>query len=605
MWPAHRRVGCRQGRSRPASPSMSSMRSPTRRRSRLAAPLLAAALVVTAGCADPDNEPEPDEQEQEQVADFPRAETLYTGGAQWGPPTSWNPLSGGGEATGVRGLLYETLFLFDPWTTELEPWLAEWGDWVGENEYELILRPGLEWSDGTPLTAADVVFTVELGRIDGVPYADLFGWLDAVEALDEHTVRFRFSDPRRGEWDNWLTSNHILPEHLWSGVDEAEIASFPNHPPVGSGSYLYHSHTDTRMVWQRNDEWWGTTHLELQMRPRYIVDLVNASNEIAFRQIVQNQLDLSNFFLPGIAQTVAEEEAVATYYPDEPYMLSANTAYLVPNTTRAPLDDPAFRRALAFSIDVDTIVEQVYGGIVRAADPTGLLPTWEAYIDDAVVAEHGFRYDPAQARQILAAAGYADTTGDGFVERPDGGQIELSLIVPDGWTDWNEAAYVIATGAQAAGISIAVDFPSSATLNDRRTSGEFDLVIDNRTPLTNTPWSSYRFLYQLPVRDSQPERNAGRYENPEAWQLTQSLARLSVGDPGFQELMSQLQEVSLVEMPAIPMWYNGAWSQVNHSTWTNWPSADEDTPNHYPVTWGGYWDMGAIYMLAELEPAEG
>lgn len=565
--------------------------------------LLVAGLAAAAGCAEADDAGS----QQQPVTEFPREETVYTGGAQWGPPSSWNPLSGGGEATGVRGLLYEPLFLFDPWNAELEPWLAEWGDWVSDDEYELTLREGIEWSDGAALTAEDVVFTVELGRIENVPYAGLFEWLDTVEALDDHTLRFTFSDPRRGEWDNWLTTNHIVPEHLWSDIPDEEVVGYSNvDNPIGSGAYLYHSHNDDRMVWERNEDWWGKEALELEMAPRYVIDVVNPGNDVAFRQIVNNQLDLSNFFLPGIEQMVDNEDTgVATYYPEEPYMLSANTAYLIPNHTRPPMDDAAFRRALAFSIDVDTIVERVYGGIVRAADPTGLLPTWDSFIDDSVVDQFGFSYDPVQARQILAGAGYVDTSGDGFVESPDGSQIELSLIVPDGWSDWNEAAYVIAEGAQEAGISIAVDFPANATLNDRRNTGAFDLIIDNRTSLTNTPFTNYRFLYQMPIRESQPDQNIGRYENQEAWELTQALGRLSVGDPGFQELMSQLQEVSLVEMPAIPMWYNGAWSQVNNSTWTNWPSSDEDTPNHYPVTWGGYWEMGAIYMLAELEPAQG
>lgn len=562
--------------------------------------LLAAVMLTATGCADPEQVSEPG------ATDFPRGETVYTGGSQWGPPSSWNPIQRGGETTGVRGLLYETLYLFDPWNIELEPWLAESGDWISDDEYELTLRGGINWSDDTPMTAEDVAFTVELGRVDTVPYAGLFEWLDTVTVIDDRTVRFTFGDPRRGEWDNFLTTTQIVPEHRWRSVPEEELISYPNmENPVGSGPYVYHSHNDSQMVWERNEQWWGQEALDLRMQPRYLVDRVYPGNEAAFRQVVHNHLDLSNFFLPGIEQTVANEEQVATYYPEEPYMLSANTAYLIPNHTRAPMDDAAFRRALAFSIDVDRIVDEVYGGIVRAADPTGLLPTWEPFIDEETVAQHGFSYDPEEARRILSAAGYVDSNGDGFVETPDGSGIELNLIVPDGWSDWNEAAYVIAQSAQEAGISIAVDFPSNTTLTDRRAAGEFDLVIDNRTGLSNTPFTHYRFLYQLPVRGQQQDQNIGRYEDQQAWQVTQNLGRLSVGDPGFGELMSQLQEHSLVQMPAIPLWYNGAWSQVNHGTWTNWPSSDDETPNHYPVTWGGYWEMGAIYMLAELEPAGG
>jgi peptide/nickel transport system substrate-binding protein len=582
-------------RDRDGSGMMACMRT----RLRYLAPALVVGLTLAAGCAQSGGGPA-----APPVAEFPRHETLFTGGTQWGPPSSWNPIQGGGQAMGVQGLLYETPFVFDPWTLELEPWLAERGEWVSDTVYELTLREGIEWSDGTPMTSADVVFTVELGRIPEVPYSTLFEWLDTVEAVDELTTRFTFSDPRRGQWDNWLSNNQIVPAHLWSEIPDDEIMSFANDQnPIGSGPYLYHSHDDDRMVWQRNENWWGTEALGLEMKPTYIIDLVNPSNEVAFGQIVQNQLDISNFFLPGIQEIVGEEFGVSTYYPEEPYMLSANTAYLIPNHTRPPLDDAAFRRALAFSIDVDTIVENVYGGIVQAADPTGLLPTWEEFVDPQVVAEYGFRYDPGEARRILAEAGYVDLNGDGFVETPTGDEIVLTLIVPAGWTDWNEAAQVIAGSARGVGINLLTDFPEAATLDDLRNSGEFDLVINNWTELNNTPWTNYRYLFQLPIQDIQPNQNFARYENPQAWELTQELARLSVGETGFQEVISQLQQIALVEMPAIPMWYNGAWSQVNNNTWTNWPSAQEGTPDHYPVTWGGYFEKGAIYMFAEIEPA--
>src|SRR5690606_23440162 len=164
-------------------------------------------------------------------------------------------------------------------------------------------------------------------------------------------------------------------------------------------------------------------------------------------------------FLPGIATIVQGGYGIQTYYPEPPYMLSANTAWLVMNTTKPPMDDPAFRRAMAYAIDVDQIVTNVYGNIVRAANPTGLLPIREKYIEQDVVEDLGFSYDPEMARSILAEAGYKDINGDGFVETPDGAPIELSVIVPNGWTDWMEANNVIASGAQAAGINLQTKLP--------------------------------------------------------------------------------------------------------------------------------------------------
>ena len=92
--------------------------------------------------------------------------------------------------------------------------------------------------------------------------------------------------------------------------------------------------------------------------------------------------------------------------------------------------------------------------MVAPADPTGLLPVWEQWVDQAVVDELGISYDPEEAKQILADAGYVDTDGDGFVENKDGSPIELELIVPNGWTDWMESIRVIAESAQAAGINV-------------------------------------------------------------------------------------------------------------------------------------------------------
>ncbi len=69
----------------------------------------------------------------------------------------------------------------------------------------------------------------------------------------------------------------------------------------------------------------------------------------------------------------------------------------------------------------------------------------------------------------------------------------------------------------------------------------------------------------------------------------------------MQAITSQLQTIQLTDEPIIPLWYNGEWSQVNNSVWTNWPS---DTTYHVqPATWNGYWQMGAIYMLTNIKPA--
>ena len=434
---------------------------------------------------------------------YERNETLYTSGTQWGPPSSWNPMVTWGYAMGTTGLCYETLFIYDPFTNEYMPWLAEEGAWSSPMVYDLKLRQGITWSDGEPFTAADVVFTVDLAKkFATVQYSPMWEWLDSVDQVDDYNVKFTFNDPLYQEWAHFLYYRAIVPKHLWESKTEEEVVSGANENPVGTGPYLYDTHSQDRMVWVKNDNWWGKDALGLDPKPKRIVDIVNSSNNVALGLVLQGGLDLSNNFLPGVATLLQSGYELETYYPEPPYMLAANTAWLVLNNTKKPMDDPAFRRAVADAIDVSQIVQVVYGNIVQAANPTGLLPIWDHFVDQSVVDELGPKYDPAMAKQVLADAGYVDTDGDGFVEAPDGSKIELSIIVPFGWTDWMESIKVIANGAQAAGIDLKPEYPDYGGYADARNSGAYDMLISNEVQISNTPWRYYDWMFDAPIRET-------------------------------------------------------------------------------------------------------
>jgi peptide/nickel transport system substrate-binding protein len=568
--------------------------------------LVAAGLVMAACTSGGNNAPGGVPQGQGGTpTSYPRNETLFTSGTQWGPPASWNPIAQQNYATGTVGYVYETLFLYDPQTDKYEPWLAESGKWTSDTVYEVKLRDGIKWTDGQPFTAVDVVFTAELGKMKSVPYSNLWNYLQKAEAPDDHTVRFTFgANPSYQQWANWVYFNAIVPKHLWEKRSEQDVTAGDNKNPVGTGPYKYLTSDQDRQVWVKNDSWWGKEKLGLDVKPKYIVDVVNTSNEAALGLLLQGGIDLSNNFLPGISTLVKGGYKLETYFPDAPYMLSANTTWLVPNTTKKPMNDAAFRKALANSIDVNKIVSGVYGQIVKPASPTGLLPIWEKYIDQSAVSELGFGYDVNKAKSILAGAGYKDTNGDGLVEAPDGSAISLTLAVPQGWTDWMEAIRVVTEGAKAAGINIKTDFPAQTAVEDMRESGNFDLILDNQRQIDNTPWTYYDYLFRLPVLPQQTTVNFARYQNQAAWDLVNQLDRTKVEDvEGMKKFASQLQRVQLAELPVIPLWYNGLWAQYSNAVWTNWPSAKDNAPKALPSTWRGYLQRGAIRMLADLKPA--
>src|SRR4051812_4313962 len=106
--------------------------------------------------------------QSEEVGTFPRAETLYIGGLQWGEATTFNPLSTE-PAWPVPGtdsaynLLYEPLLLYNVQTGNMEPSLAE-SYQLTDDALEVVLNPAARWSDGKPVTGWDVKYTFELGQ---------------------------------------------------------------------------------------------------------------------------------------------------------------------------------------------------------------------------------------------------------------------------------------------------------------------------------------------------------------------------------------------------------------------------------------------------------
>ena len=143
------------------------------------------------------------------------------------------------------------------------PWLAQSGSWTGAKEYTLKLRSGLTWSDGTPLTADDVVYTVNLGKLASVPYSTLWDFLSERHEgrLDHGAVHLL--QARYQEWSNWLYSYGIVPAHIW-GTQTATRPAHVQRPatqrpdPVGSGPYTLLTYDQQKVVWVKNDSWWGT-----------------------------------------------------------------------------------------------------------------------------------------------------------------------------------------------------------------------------------------------------------------------------------------------------------------------------------------------------------
>jgi peptide/nickel transport system substrate-binding protein len=255
------------------------------------------------------------------------------------------------------------------------------------------------------------------------------------------------------------------------------------------------------------------------------------------------------------------------------------------------------------SIDISKIVRDDYGNLVLPASPTGLLPTWKKTINAGLVKQFGFKHDPAAAKALLLKAGYK-LDGSGMFLNKDGSKIDLSIAVPQGWSDWEAARDMIVSSAKSAGIRLHAQVKDFNTWLADVQTGKYDLVVHNPYQLADNPWTYWNGIYHLPVIKTgagQTFANYQRYENPTAWSLTQKLDRTPLSNTKhIASLNNQLKKIFWQDLPLIPLWYNGVWAQMTSKNWTNWPRANSD--RHYiPVMWGGYLQMTAIDMITHLK----
>ncbi len=537
---------------------------------------------------------------------LPRAQTLYMSGNQWSPNVDLNPAKNWDYVTGLVGFVYETPFRYDPLKDTFIPWLASGGKWTSKTTYSMTVRSGVNWSDGTALTPQDVKYSFDMLKLATHPQHAL--WQDT--GLQSVTVKgrnvvFTFKGkPGVQEFDNYRFNVVIVPQHVFKSYSKSDLTTGNLGDPkklVGTGPYSYESGvgaSSETVVWKKRAGWWATKALGLSVGPTYVVDIKNGTNAAALANLLRGNIDLFNNFAPKSAI----RGQFKTYFDKTPYHLGANTTWLFPNTTKKPLDDKQFRRALADSINMGQIIAKSYQGTVAKASPTGLLPIWNKWVDKKAVKQLGFSYNVGKAKAILASAGYKDTDGDGYVENKDGSPIDLQIVCPNGWSDWMTAIQVISDSAKAVGIKVTASFPEYATLVDDRGHARYDLLLANDRQYSNTPWTYYQYIYQLPILDNQTTVNYERYSDPAAWKLVQTLDKTPTSNAkAFKATMSLLQRRFLQDLPAIPLWYNGMWSITNTKYWTNWPSAKGG--QYTPTSWRNYWQMTSIDMLTHLRPA--
>ncbi|MCL2181620.1 MAG: ABC transporter substrate-binding protein [Treponema sp.] len=555
------------------------------------------------------------------VYTFPRNETLYLSGLQWSAPSGNQPYVSNAHAlagNGARQLVYETLFIHNMLDGKLYPQLAASYSFGGADGRVLTvqLNPNAKFSNGAAVTAADVVYTFQLGQnYDGIAMNTYWPYLDSVTAQGNSTVVFTGKSGNFNQLSmlRAISEISITPKAYWEaklasgelGKGRADLVGFPGWDSYGSGPYMFYFGDDTKLVLIRNDNYWGAhaSHRGKLPAPRFVINNVyadNAAGDSAFRAA---QVDISQQFIAQI-ETFFQYN-IQTYLPAAPWHIPGVIPSIVFNTQKPGLNEAAVRRAIAMVINYDQIGINAMSGQTAPKEAHMMLPTTteKALIDESQLrAQQWTGIDTAGANRILDQAGWV--RGSDGVRAKGGVRLAFQIQCPYGWSDWNASCEIVADSARAIGINITTYFPEAPTYYVNRDTGNFDILMLSPGGVNITsPWSrAYEMMasnYLPPVGTPNTIGNYGRFQNAEAERIIDQIPNTT--DPvQLKDLWTKLNIIYLQEMPAAGLMYRpGMFHAVNTTHWTNYPRAG-DGSNIPPTCFiDGYGILG----LYQIRPA--
>lgn len=541
-------------------------------------------------------------------AQLDRSETLYVAGMQWGPPTTFNPLSANAPwpVDTYYVHIYETLYTFNMISGEIEPLLAAGAPEEDVEGMTITLHEGTAFQDGEPLTAEDVVYSITLPqRQEGIPYSAIADYVSEVEAVDDRTVRLTYNLDRRhpAMVRHLLTQVHVLPQHIWEERETEGVAGVVDMEPVGSGPYMVAIASAEQVAVTRYDDYWGADVVGMPV-PVNIVHPIFDSNDAGNLALQRGEVDLSQQFAPQIWQMWLERDLpVGTWYSDPPYHVPGQIPMMHINVNLPGLDNPAVRRALAYSINYPQIAEVAMSRYSITVNASLIIPQGaeeQFFQADALAETDAWEYNPDMARQILEEEVGATLGDDGVYVLPDGTRLgPWTTQCPYGWTDWMTALELVAQSAQDAGFDIVTQFPEAPVVTTAVQNGDFDLALWSVAGVTAAgPWLRFRDVMDnrgVPEVGQTGFWNFNRFKSEEAEQLL-DLAATADGDE-LVDLYQQLDAIFRANVPTIPLMYRPLqFYEFNESVWSNFPT--DENPYAPPMHYGS-----GIKVLYGIEPA--
>ncbi|WP_326948758.1 ABC transporter substrate-binding protein [Amycolatopsis sp. NBC_01307] len=415
--------------------------------------------------------------------------------------------------------VFDTLVTINADSTGVVPALAtSWTTSTDGTRYVFTLRPGVRFSDGTPVTAQDVAFSLDRARGPDGAYAFLFSHVTRVTATAAGTVEVVLDQPYPPLIDNLsLFAAGIVPRAAVQRDPAAFAAA-----PVGTGPFRVASRTKGQeVVLARNEHYWkpGRPYLDR------ITVLFVPDDTARILKLRAGEAQLAENVPRAEVDDLRENPDLAVSV-DPAFQLDA----VFFNCASPILAKREVRQALCHAVDVDGINRSVYYGLGSVAN--GVTPKMRGWSTDV----RPYRHDPAAARQLLAGAGIPAGT-------------ELPLLVNSGDATAVAAAQVIEQGWRAAGLAPAIQQVDFATLAQRLQARDFVALLAYETADVPSPWE----MPQLTFSPDSPTK--GMFTSVRSSVLSDAVAAgpLRIAPADQDRALREVQQLGLDEAPLLPI----------------------------------------------------
>jgi peptide/nickel transport system substrate-binding protein len=416
------------------------------------------------------------------------------------------------------------------------PALADsWSYDPGRMAFTFHLNPKAKWHDLQPLTAQDVVFTVEYFK------KHRYNWISVedvsrAEAPEAHTVVIYLSKPYSPFISDIGGTMPIMPKHIWQAVDNPETYNDPK-AFIGSGPYRFMDFNKAQGTYLYD------TFKEYYQGRAKVDRLIYIRSGQPLVSLTNRQVDLANI-QPDMAEPLKQKGLVVI--KDE----RGWNKKLMINHKKAPFNDKRFRHALAFGVNQQEIIDKSHRGFAMPASHGLLSADHEMYNPDTPT----YPFNPEKARALIESMGYRKGS-HGFYQK-DGRALRVELLASNitaaGQNVADRDGEVIKKQLEQVGIQVDLENLEQATTDSRVKSWDFDLAVSGHGGISGDP----RILNEMISSEyGAGSVNCARYDDDHELNRLMEAQMLEMDQAKRKAIVYKIQKVYAEDLPAISLYY--------------------------------------------------